>query len=452
MHLNISRLLKHESLASNIIFSIITSGMTFLSQTVLFIVLGQILSVEQFGTVGLAMTVANMVALLPNYGFDLFVIREIAQGSCTREDAILNITLDKAFLASMAIVLLALYTQLSGSVSQPVVFVIFGLSAICWSFTRFLNSVLKAEENFVTEAFVTTLQSVVQLLLISVSYFVIGPSVLLVAWLTLFSRIIGLSISILPLIHEQSSKDGGGPRPNLSLAWSFMKRASPFALQSALGTVYFQSDTILIGELLDVTSVGYYQAGIRLVTAFMRVPNILMSAFYPRIARSLSGYDTNSLGLSASRLLIHFLLLCGIVLTLLFGIGASPIIIAFYGEKMAPGIPVLRILSLLFVVRFVASGYGLVLISCHRQRVQLLGTCVAVVVNVGLNFLLIPRYGFAVAAWTNLFTNFLILCIYATFIRKILKTVLLRGVPSSARQVVSSIISFMTRAPTISSN
>jgi O-antigen/teichoic acid export membrane protein len=436
------RTLTDESLVSNTFFSTITSGVTFLSQSAFFIILGRILNVDEFGTIGLAITTAGLISLISSYGFDMFVVREIAQKNHKRQVLVKNIIVSKLVLSIVALVLLWVYAHWSASEVNPTVFMIFGIADICWSFTRFLNSVLKADENFALETLVITIQSVVQFSMVLFFYYVLSITIIQVALIILVSRIIGLLISIYPLINWKKVWNISLVKLflNLNLAWHFTQLAFPFALQAIFGNLYFQIDSILLAELLNTTNVGYYQASMRFVTAFMRIPGILMSAFYPRVARSFTENIADQPDLSTSRTLIHFLFIIGVGLTLIFSLGARPIIIGLYGEKMEPAVPILFVLSFIFVVRFVASGYGLILISCYHQWVQLLGSIIALIVSIVLNLLLVPGYGVIAAALASLITNMAILLIYGIFILRILKTSLLDNMGATVTRAVNYVL------------
>lgn len=436
----VSRLLEaRRSLVSNTLFSAITSGITFLSQSVFFVVLGRVLAVDEFGTLGLAMTTAGLISLIPSYGFDLLVIREIAQESYEKDVVVTNVLISKTLLSVIAILVLCCYVRWSNvPLGAPLVFLMFGIADICWSFTRFLNSVLKADENFSTETLVVTVQSVTQLLLTVFCYLVFGVSVVQIAFLTLASRLLGLLVSIFSLMDCGNMWSGSVRRfvPDMSLVWHFTRLASPFALQAILGNLYFQVDTVLLAELLDTTHVGYYQAAMRLVTAFMRIPGILMSAFYPRLARSLTEQVDGQSSLSVGRTMIHLLFVAGTGLTATFSLGSRAIITGLYGSRMELAVPIMFILSFVFVVRFVASGYGLVLISCHYQWVQLVGATVALIVNIALNLALVPRYGVVAAAFSSLVTNMVILFLYGVFVRRIFGSNLLSNITSTVVEVM----------------
>jgi O-antigen/teichoic acid export membrane protein len=400
---------------------------TFLSGTVLFVILGRVLDVKDFGTVCLAMTISATIALLPGYGFELFTIRELSQGVYDRKEFVSNVIIVKFALTLVSIGCLRLYITGSRSAQEPEVFWLVGIAAIFLTFTNFFNALQKAHEDFCTEALANIIQCVLLVGALVIIAGVFRLSTIQIAWLILLSRVASLVFSAWSFWKQNGLSRLIWFRFDYLVVWKIVVQAFPFALQAILGRLYFQVDTIIIGELLDATQAGYYQAGMRLLTAFMLIPSILMSAFYPRIAQSFAGSINEEIDFSTSRLLIYFLAFSGSILTIVFSLGASPIIMILYTAKMSPAIPVLRVLSLVFVVRFVAGGYGLILISSRHQRIQLIGAAIALVVNVGLNLFLVPRYGFIAAAWTSVITNVVVLAVYLTFTRKEIGTFVVEG-------------------------
>jgi len=440
------RPLRRKSLARNTLFSMITGGMTFVSWSVLLILLGRFLSVHDFGVLGLAMAAGAMVALIPSYGFDLLVIREIVQGGYQRGEIQGNAVSVKLILTVVALALLGIYINVSGSVEQPPVFWMIGIANIILSFSNFFTAILKSDEDFHTETLVVSVQAMSQLILVVGIAWLWGISIIQVAALILFCNGLGLLISVWAIVRK--NKAHGIPSRlifNKSVAWRLTREAFPFAMQNFLGIVYFQADTLMIGEIMNVTSVGYYQAAMRFITGLVRVPMILINAFYPRIARGFSSGEASN-DLSVSRLLVHFMVWIGGILSFLFFTLASPLIITLYTQKMAPSIPALQVLSFVLVVRFVASGYGIILTSCHRQSTQVLGAAVAAVVNISLNLIFVPRYGFMAAAWVSLFTNIVILILYAFFIKRTLGTFMLQGVLAFGKNALNRAIQMVPLA------
>ncbi len=119
------------------------------------------------------------------------------------------------------------------------------------------------------------------------------------------------------------------------------------------------------------------------------------------------------------------LTLAGILISFGLFLAAEPLLHLVYGSKMAPSVPVFRVAAFIPLVRFISGGYGIVLISIHRQNVQVVGAVVAAVIIAALDWFLVPRAGYVVAAWVNLLANTVVLGIFLAVILKELRSTLM---------------------------
>ena len=106
-------------------------------------------------------------------------------------------------------------------------------------------------------------------------------------------------------------------------------------------------------------------------------------------------------------------------------LAAEPLLRLVYGPKMSPSVPVLRVAALIPLIRFISGGYGAILISIHRQEVQVIGAAVATVLIAALDWFLVPRAGYIAAAWVNLLANSVVLGIFVFVILKELRSTLM---------------------------
>jgi O-antigen/teichoic acid export membrane protein len=219
---------------------------------------------------------------------------------------------------------------------------------------------------------------------------------------------LGLSIGLVSLRVPV----GALPCPRASVVWRTLKDGFPFGLQVILATLYYQVDTMIVAEMLDVGMVGYYQASARLVLAVLPFAMLFINTFYPRLAGSYNS-KTGDVECRSATAMMGILTVFGLVGTMVLGLFARFWILTIYGPKMLSSVAVLQILSLVLLIRSVAGGLGIVLIARRRQVVLVWAAGVATVVNVALNVLFIPRAGILACAWVNVFTNCIMLCIYA---------------------------------------
>lgn len=164
-------------------------------------------------------------------------------------------------------------------------------------------------------------------------------------------------------------------------------------VQTLASTLHFRIDQYMIAAFLDPTQVGLYAIAVNLVNLMLKVPDATGTVLYPRLA----GAGSKDAHAQTSAVCRHtlFIMVVGAVCYLLFG----PFLIRLlYGEAytgairpmllMLPGI-VLLSLYLLLTRNFTGR---------NRQQVNIVAACVALSVNVGLNWTLIPRLGIEGAA------------------------------------------------------
>jgi O-antigen/teichoic acid export membrane protein len=88
-------------------------------------------------------------------------------------------------------------------------------------------------------------------------------------------------------------------------------------------------------------------------------------------------------------------------------VAAEPIVLLLFGEQFRDAAPALPILMGAFVLISLGHVTGHLVLVLHLQRVLLAYAAAGLVLNVGLNVLLIPSYGFLAAAWVTLATELL---------------------------------------------
>jgi PST family polysaccharide transporter len=114
-------------------------------------------------------------------------------------------------------------------------------------------------------------------------------------------------------------------------------------LSTAAITLYTRSNTFILGLIGSPAEVGYFSAAQRLIEAGKALVSPLTTAIYPHISRL--SHDSPREGMAfirrnTMRLVLPFLLIsCGLLWV------APPLSVLLLGQKFAPSIPLLRIMS-----------------------------------------------------------------------------------------------------------
>jgi O-antigen/teichoic acid export membrane protein len=186
-----------------------------------------------------------------------------------------------------------------------------------------------------------------------------------------------------------------------TLFWTWLKLAFPFALGAFLTNLYFRADVPILQHFKPFQEVGWYQFAYKPFEALQFVPLAIQATVYPLLAVYYR-QERDSLGPAYARF-FKVLVVLGWPLTvgtfvLVNGVGH---LFRLYPQS----IPSLRILALAIVFLFANSAFTAMLYAIDRQDLFAWATGLAVVINIGLNLIFIPRYGYLAASCITVVTE-----------------------------------------------
>lgn len=183
------------------------------------------------------------------------------------------------------------------------------------------------------------------------------------------------------------------------------KHATPilflFSTQLAI-SIYVNLDTVMLGFLSSDKEVGYYTASIKLVKLSLTGIGALGAVLIPRLSVLLlekKGEEFNRL-LNKS---ITFVGMFGFPMAAGLIILAEPIIYIFAGPDFNQSVLVAQVLAPLVIIIGLSNIFGMqVLVPGGKEKYLLLAVLGGSVINVALNFLLIPNYGALGASYATI--------------------------------------------------
>jgi O-antigen/teichoic acid export membrane protein len=185
--------------------------------------------------------------------------------------------------------------------------------------------------------------------------------------------------------------------PNFRVGLQMARHALPVGIGIVLTTVYFRIDTILLGLIRGPVDVAHYTAAYKLIDLAVFGSTALISSVYPIMVRISATADQGKL-LQTYQATTDVMLLVAIPVTVAWLILAGPIISLVYPPDFHPSIAALRILSFVLVPLFFNSVLTALVLTLHRERTFLWISLGAVILNVGLNLVFIPRAGILAAS------------------------------------------------------
>lgn len=201
---------------------------------------------------------------------------------------------------------------------------------------------------------------------------------------------------------------------NKTLAKEILSRSHHFMWSSLMVAAYSEMNKILLGSLIDETSVGYYTAAYSLCNTWPFILKAIIDSARPIIVEY---HNTNhDMYIKRLRQLYAAIFYIGSFVALVFTIFSPLIIKIIYGKQYLPSIMPLRIIPWYTSFSYLGVARLTWMICEEKQKYEKILAGCGALSNLLLNIILIPTYGAVGAALTTLltqvFTNFLIPLIF----------------------------------------
>lgn len=356
--------------AATLYAAAVSVGLTFL--------LGRVLGPAGFGEYSYLLTLGSLFAILQDGGFSTLVFRETAKAGLAHvpdRPSLLSLALGHLLAVTLfGVCLVPLFPQ-GERLSLGAAVVYYAL--FCAS--SLVSSELKGRNNFAAEALWRAVVRTATALAAGAALLFPSPGPLAV--------FTGLAVGQLWALATPYARPLR-TRPKLGLYRDVYAPCAAFLCISAATTIYFRCDIVLLKFLTgDDATIGNYAAAYRLIEGVIMLATPLAHVFFRKLRVSLD--DQGAFGRS-------FRLMLGVMIALAMGATLGGLILGpwilrlAFGDKYAAAEPLLA--WLLASLPFILPNYVLTqgLVALGRERYYAVVTIIAAVLNIALNFLLIP--------------------------------------------------------------
>jgi PST family polysaccharide transporter len=178
-----------------------------------------------------------------------------------------------------------------------------------------------------------------------------------------------------------------------------LSNSFPIAFTSLLAMIYLRIDQVMLHKMVSDSVLGQYVAAVRVSELFEMLPAAFMFTVAPIL--SVSVVDPEKFRAYVDRAFRYFMIAAA-GLCVFMTIGAKLIVRVLYGQQFLPAAPLLTVLIWSEIAVFFSAVVVNALIASNEQRLLPIPTIFGAAINVGLNLVLIPRYGAIGAAWATL--------------------------------------------------
>lgn len=253
-----------------------------------------------------------------------------------------------------------------------------------------------------------------------------------VFWFAFATSVDYIALGILLLLFYK--KHNG---PKLSFSWqkgkSLLQKSYHYILSGMMVAIYGHTDKLMLKQMLDETATGYYSTAVALCSMWTFVLTAVIDAMYPAIIESFKKdkalFDRKNRQLYA--IVFYLTVFVSVVFVIFgeFGIGL------LYGEEYLPAASPLKVITWYTAFSYFGVARSAWMVCNDKQKYLKYMYIFAVIINVGLNFALIPVWGTVGAAAASLVTQIFTSMILPSFIKELrpnaklmLDAILLKGV------------------------
>ena len=382
-------------------------------QLIIFAYLARVLGKSGFGIFSFGLAFAFLFVIIADFGLSNLIVREISRNKKSASKYLSNSIIIKLLLSAIAFVSAYLFLNIAGYSEEmkTIAYIMLGFTLI-QSFTELCYAIFRAFERMHYDAFIKILRMLILagiifyliknnygLLASSMAFLATEFIILIIAFFITYTRFIKISFEF-----------------DYGFSKSLLKKSSLFFLSLVFSSLYMYIDVIMLSKMRSTAEVGIYSAATNIVISLIFIPLMYGNSIYPVLSRFYVD-SKKSLRLAYEKS-FKYMLLIGLPVAAGIYILSDKIILLLYGKEYAASAIALSILSGYLFLKFLNPVTGFTLMAINKQGSRLFSQGLAALINIILNLILIPLYGFVGAAFATLITEIAFFIAYTSFIIK----------------------------------
>lgn len=207
--------------------------------------------------------------------------------------------------------------------------------------------------------------------------------------------------------------------PGLSFSWSkgkyLLRNSYHYILSGMMVAIYGQTDKLMLKQMLGDASVGYYSLATAINSMWVFVLAAIIDSMFPTIV-SLYRHNKKEFE-KKNRQLYAIVIYTSIFVAVMFILFGKIAIQIIYGKEYLPAATPLKIVTGYTIFSYLGVARGAWIVCENKQKYLKYMYVSAAVINVMLNFFLIPLWGASGSALASLITQVCTCMILPYFIK-----------------------------------
>lgn len=356
------------------------------------ILLARYLGAAGFGELAFAVAFVGFFTVLGDFGLSVHTIKEVSADKDLAPEYLsrgLVLSLALSVLAAVLIAAAGLLLKLDGRLLLIVCLI--GLSYIFRNVGGFLGSFLRAYERMGRLAAIELAYKLALLVFCACCVlFKAGLVAIAAGYLAAEAVYLGLMVSAVSGFLRP------GPPAALPAYGALLRKILPYGLSALSVTVYFNADIVMLAFFKDKQAVGHYSVAYTLFMAAGVFSSVYFGAVFPVLSRL---FRSSEEGLKkAHEKTFKFLLIAGLPVSFGAPVLAGKLLPALYGPGFSASAAPYAILASTTVFLYLNAFMGHFFTATGRVRDSFRLFGLSCLLNILLNFLLIPPFGYIGAA------------------------------------------------------
>lgn len=375
---------------------------TRLFKLFLVVVVARILGPAEWGTFQYLLSLVSFFFIFSDLGISYLIIRDYNQKKEEFEKFVNTASLIREILALLSLILSLLFSFVFKSELFRNIFIILSLFLFLGNLKDYINAFFKAFQKMEKEFILNFVESLFTLIL-GVFLVLNFKNSVSISLAYLFGAFVSFTLGIVLLSSLLMKKHFSYLKPkfNTEAFKYYIKNGTPLALFGMLGVIFFNTDQIMLGKFQGVEAVGYYSVATKVISILIIFSGFFLTSLLPQIASNVN--DKSRLK-RIFKLSAIFLLVTNFFLFLLTFF-LAPIITIVFGSQYYPSIQPLRLLSLLLLLLPLTQFLDHFLFAINKQWQDFFITLFVALINLLLNFILIPQYSIFGAIYATLISQ-----------------------------------------------
>ena len=361
------------------------------------------LGADGWGIFAYALSIASLLMIFSDIGIGSLITRDATQQKNDYRSFISAALLLKSILLVISVILVIFVSPYISNIEEakilfPIIGLIFlfdSIRDIGFAANRILE---KMEREMVIKVIMNFAILVLGIVLIKINPLPVSVAIA-------YAVGSGISVILITLIIKNNILEFI-TKTNIETVKSIFKTAMPLAIVTLIGSIMGNTDIYMLGIWKTPEDIGLYSAAQRFHQFILIIPSMIATATLPLMSR-LANKDNLKFKEVLEKTLSVFMII-GIPTAFGGPILADQIIPFLFGLEYIPAIPVLRILMIMLLASFPLFLLVNAIFVYNEQKKLVLANVFGVLMNISLNFLLIPKFGITGAAFATLISSIIV--------------------------------------------